>query len=129
MERIAIVARLKPGTAEQARKLVADGPPFDLGASGIDRHSVFVSAGEVVFVFEGHQVEWIVDELIDAPFHYELQRTLNSWRAIIDGPPRIARQQFGWDGDSAVYPGARHGPDRRRRRPLARSEGDVAIRS
>jgi hypothetical protein len=102
MGRVAIVARLKPGGAEQARKLVADGPPFDLRASGIDRHSVFVSAGEVVFVFEGHQVEWVLDELINGPFHYELQRTLDSWRAIIDGVPRIARQQFGWDGDGAA---------------------------
>ena len=104
MERVAIVAWLKPGAAGRARKLVAEGPPFDLAGSGIDRHSVFVSAGEVVFVFEGHQVEWVVDELIDGPFHYEVQHALDSWRAIIDGAPRIARQQFGWDGDSAVAP-------------------------
>jgi hypothetical protein len=102
VERVAIVARLKPGAAEQARKLVAGGPPFDLRASGIERHSVFVSAGEVVFVFEGHQVEWVVDDLIDAPFQYELQHAFDKWRAIIDGAPRIARQQFGWDGDGAA---------------------------
>jgi hypothetical protein len=102
MERVAIVARLKPGAAEQARKLVANGPPFDLRGSGIDRHSVFVSAGEVVFVFEGHQIEWAVDELIDGPFHYELQRTFESWREIVDGAPRIARQQFAWEGEGAA---------------------------
>ena len=102
MERVAIVAQLKPGAAEQARKLIAGGPPFDLRASGIKRHSVFVSAGEVVFVFEGHQVEWVVDDLIDVPFQYELQRAFNKWRAIIEGAPRIARQQFGWDGDGAA---------------------------
>jgi hypothetical protein len=102
MEGVAIVARLKPGAAEQARKLVADGPPFDLRGIEIDRHSVFVSAGEVVFVFEGHQIEWVVDELIDGPFHYALQRALDSWREIVDGAPRIARQQFSWDGDGAA---------------------------
>jgi hypothetical protein len=99
MERVAIVARLNPGAAEEARKLIAAGPPFDLPASGIDRHSVFASAGEVVFVFEGHQIEWIVDELIDGPFQYELERAIHNWRSIIEGAPRIARQQFGWEAD------------------------------
>jgi hypothetical protein len=102
MERVAIVARLKPGFSEQARQLIDAGPPFELGESGIERHSVFVSAGEVVFVFEGDQVEWIVDELIDAPFHYELRRALEEWRAIVEGPPRVARQQFGWERDRAA---------------------------
>lgn len=104
MARVAIVARLKPGVADEARALVAGGPPFDLRASGIERHSVFLSAGEVVFVFEGHGVEWIVDDLVDGPFHYELQRAFNNWRSIVEGPPRIARHQFGWDRDGAAAP-------------------------
>jgi hypothetical protein len=108
MERVAIVAPLKPGAAEQARKLVSDGPPFDLRGSGIERHSVFVSAGEVVFVFEGHEVEWAVDELIDGPFEYELQQAFDSWREIVDGAPRIARQQFGWDGGGAAASESKH---------------------
>jgi hypothetical protein len=106
MERVAIVARLKPGAVEQARRLVAGGPPFDLRASGIDRHSVFVSDGEVVFVFEGHQVEWVVDDLVDGPFHYELQRAFDDWRGVIEGEPRIARQQFGWEGDGVAASGS-----------------------
>jgi len=101
MERVAIVARLKPGAAERARQLIVDGPPFELGESGIDRHSVFVSTEEVVFVFEGDQVERVVDDLIDAPFHDELQGALDKWRAIVEGRPRVARQQFAWERDRA----------------------------
>jgi hypothetical protein len=97
MERVAIVARLREGTATRAHALVAAGPPFDLSESGIERHSIFISSGEVVFVFEGHQIEWIVDDLIDAPFHYELQQALDQWRAILDGPPRIAQEHSGWE--------------------------------
>jgi hypothetical protein len=102
MERVAIIARLKPGAEERAGKLLTAGPPFDLSASGIERQSVFLSAGEVVFIFEGHEVEWIVDDLIDGPFHYELQRALDDWRSIVDGPPRIAREQFAWDSEGAT---------------------------
>lgn len=96
MERLAIIAHLREGAEQRAVDLVGAGPPFDLAATGIVRHSVYISTTEVVFVFEGHEVEWIVDQLIDEPFHYELQRALEQWRAIIDGRPRVAREHFGW---------------------------------
>jgi hypothetical protein len=99
MERVAIVAHLKQGSQSRAAELIAKGPPFDLAESGIVRHSVYLSSDEIVFVFEGHQIEWMVDELIDEPFHYELQRALEQWRAIVDAPPRIARARFGWERD------------------------------
>ena len=101
MERVAIVAHLKKDGEERAAELIAKGPPFDLAESGIERHSVYLSASEVVFVFEGHQVEWMVDELIDGRFHYELQRALDEWRPIVDGSPRIARPRFAWQRDTA----------------------------
>jgi hypothetical protein len=102
VERVAIVARLKEGSAARASELVAAGPPFDLAETGITRHSVYVSAAEVVFVFEGHQVEWIVDDLIYEPFHHELQHALGEWRAIVDGQPRVARERFGWQREQAA---------------------------
>ena len=52
---------------EEARKLIAQGPPFDIGASGLQRHTVYLSAAEVVFVFEGREVEWIVDSMTRTP--------------------------------------------------------------
>ena len=55
MEQLAIVASLKPGMEEEARKLIAQGPPFDIGESGLERHTVYLSAREVVFVFEGQR--------------------------------------------------------------------------
>jgi hypothetical protein len=101
MERVAIIARLKEGGEQRARELVGRGAPFDLPGTGIVRHSVYVSASEAVFVFEGDQVEWIVDQLIDEPFHYELHRALDQWREIVDGQPRIAREEFGWQLEEA----------------------------
>jgi hypothetical protein len=101
MERVAIIARLKEGSEQRATKLVGAGPPFDLADTGIVRHTIYISANEAVFVFEGHEVEWIVDQLIDEPFHYELQHALEEWREIVDGQPRVARERFGWQLDEA----------------------------
>jgi hypothetical protein len=102
MERLAIVARLKEGSGPRAAELIAAGPPFDLAETGIVRHSVYLSAGEVVFVFEGHEVEWIVDDLIDEPFHYELLRAFDMWRPIVDGSPLVAKERFAWEAQAGV---------------------------
>jgi hypothetical protein len=99
VERLAIIARLKEGTAHRAAQLIDAGPPFDLAEIGLISHSVFLSAEEVVFIFEGNQVEWLVDGLVDDPFQHEIQRALGEWRAFVDGPPRIARERFGWRRD------------------------------
>ena len=107
MERVAIIARLKEGSEQRAAELVGAGPPFDLSNTGIVRHSIYLSASKTVFVFEGHEVEWIVDQLIDEPFHYELQLALDQWREIVDGQPRVARERFGWQLDEAEPIGTR----------------------
>jgi hypothetical protein len=101
MGRVAIVARLKEGSGPRAAELIAGGPPFDLAETGIVCHSVFLSASEVVFVFEGDEVEWTVDDLIDDPFQPRVQNALEQWRAIVDGPPRIAHERFEWERNQA----------------------------
>jgi hypothetical protein len=106
MERVAIVGRLKVGSGPRAAELIAEGPPFDLAETGIVHHSVYLSTGEVVFLFEGHQVEWIVEDLIDDAFQPELQSAFDRWRSIIDGSPRIARERFGWGAQHGVPPAA-----------------------
>jgi hypothetical protein len=55
-----------------------------------------------VFVFEGHEVEWLVDGLIDEPFQYELQRALHQWRGIVDGQPQVARERCGGQLDETA---------------------------
>jgi hypothetical protein len=96
MEQLAIVAHLKSGAEPLAAELIASGPPFDPQGSGLDRHTVYLSAEEVVFVFEAHEVEWIVDSLLDEPFHWLVTAALEKWRPLLDGQPRIARPAFSW---------------------------------
>ena len=57
MERLVLIASLKPGAEAAADDLIAAGPPFDLEKSGFERHAIYLSSGEAVFVFEGHEVE------------------------------------------------------------------------
>jgi hypothetical protein len=96
MEQLAVVARLKPGAEPDAAELVANGPPFEPGETGLERHTVFLAADEVVFVFEGSEVEWIVDSLVDEPFQWELMAALEEWRPLLAEHPRIARPGYAW---------------------------------
>lgn len=97
MKRVAIVADLKPGAHEVAKALLAQGPPFELGEEGFDKHAVYVSEKEVVFVFEGEEVEWRLDDLVSDFFHGALQRSLERWRELVDGEPRVAEQAYAWE--------------------------------
>jgi hypothetical protein len=106
MEQLAIVARLKPGMRDRAETLVASGPPFDPVESGIEGHTVYLSADEVVFVFEGNEIEWIVDSLVDEPFHWALRAAFEEWRPLLEGNPRIARPAYAWHRALAGAPSA-----------------------
>jgi hypothetical protein len=50
--RAAVIVPIEPGTHERARELLAGGPPFDPEAVGLERHQVFLTTDEVVFLFE-----------------------------------------------------------------------------
>ena len=97
MEQIAIVARLKPGAEPRAGELIAKGPPFDPGELGITRHSVYLATDAVVFVFEGHEVESAVDDLVEDPFRWMVSEAFDAWRPLVDGDPRIARPAYVWE--------------------------------
>jgi hypothetical protein len=92
--RFAVIARLKPDTHARAAELVERGPPFDPSAAGLERHEVFLSHSEVVFVFEGPEVEWTVDDLVDAPGRSPV---FDAWLELIDGRPRLARAAYVWE--------------------------------
>lgn len=97
MRRLAIIARLKSGSEERAAELIAKGAPLDLEASGFDRHAVYLSASEVVFVFEGTEVDARLDDLIENPFRWMVSDAFDEWRPLIEDHPRIAREQYFWE--------------------------------
>ena len=102
MEQIAIVARLKSGAEPQAAELIAKGAPFDPAELGIIRHSVYLAADAVVFVFEGHEVESAVDNLVEDPFRWKVNGAFDAWRPLVEGDPRIARPAYVWESPGEV---------------------------
>jgi len=88
-----IVARLRDDAQDEAEVLLREGPPFDPERLGLDCHSAYVTAGEVVFVFEAPEVEWIVNDLIDDP---AVAVFFGPWWRLIEGTPRLAHERFYW---------------------------------
>ena len=60
MQRIAVIARLKPNAEKRATELIETGPPFDPDKLGFDRHSVYLSGNQAVFVFEGGRLDHLL---------------------------------------------------------------------
>ena len=94
MQRVAVVARLKQGSADKARALVENGPPFDPSTLGFERHHVYVSEGTAVFVFEGANVNALVKQLADADGAHQ---ALAAWEPLLDGLPELARDAYFWE--------------------------------
>jgi hypothetical protein len=91
--RLAVVMPLKPGGRDAVRALLDAGPPFDpAGIPGLERHEVFLSSEELVFVFDSDDGA----EALIAHLSGEAPPAIVAWREHIAGPPRIADEIFSW---------------------------------
>jgi hypothetical protein len=93
MNRLMIVARLRADAHDEAEVLLREGPPFDPEQLGLERHSAYLTASEVVFVFEGREVEWKVNDLVDDP---SVAVFFGPWEKLIEGTPRLAHERYHW---------------------------------
>ena len=94
MERIVVTARLRPGSEQKAKRLLAAGPPFDPGRIGLDRHDVYTAGELVVFVFEGQAVERRVAAVLNNPVR---SASVAAWAPLLAEPPRLAREAYHWN--------------------------------
>jgi hypothetical protein len=98
MQRLAVIAKLKPKAEARARELIEEGPPFDPEDLGVERHAVFLGGDHVVFVFEGGRV----DQLLHGVFRDPLSAgALRAWDPLIEGMPKVAREAYFWKGGEA----------------------------
>src|SRR5215210_8806707 len=94
--RVAVVAKLRPDSRGQASEILAGGAPYVLGETGFRRHSVFLSAETVVFVFEGSGIEGLVRDLVNDPAR---SAAFSIWGPVLEGTPELTREEFFWEAD------------------------------
>lgn len=93
MSRLVVIVPLKEGKTARVRELLEEGPPFDLEATAFDRHHVYVTDREVVFVFEGKGPSQTLDlNGEDA----QIWRAAQAWQECLSERPRVAHTAFSW---------------------------------
>ena len=93
-ERLAVVAKLRPGSREEASQILAEGAPYELAEAGFRRHSVFIAEEAVVFIFEGSAIEELVRDLVNNPTS---SAAFSVWGPPLEGTPSLAREEFYWE--------------------------------
>jgi hypothetical protein len=92
MQHMAVIAKLRPGAADKAARLIELGPPFDPRKHEVERHTVFLALDTVVFVFEGGNVNSLLASLGGA----DEQTVLAAWEPLLDGTPMLAPAAYKW---------------------------------
>jgi hypothetical protein len=86
------VLPLQEGASKRAAQLLRKGPPFDLNEVGLERHHVFLTDEEAVFVFEADDLE-AAERLIAGE---SLWKAAEAWKDLVAGPPRLAEDSYSW---------------------------------
>jgi hypothetical protein len=97
MNRLAVIAKLKPEAEKRAEELIAEGPPFDPSGMGFERHSVYLTGDHALFVFEGGHLDQLMRSVIKDPSSVGAFR---EWEKLLDGIPRVAREAYHWERES-----------------------------
>jgi hypothetical protein len=92
MSRVVIVVPLQQGSRDRARALLVNGPPFDPETAGLERHHVFLSDHEAVFVFEAEELDAVERLASDST----LWEAIAGWNDIVAGPPGLAEDVYSW---------------------------------
>ena len=94
MSRLVLVVPLREGTAARARDLLREGPPFELETTHLERHEVFLTEHEAVFVFETAGEAPALELEAGNP---RLRKAAAAWRECMADRPRKAETAFSWE--------------------------------
>jgi hypothetical protein len=96
MDRFVLAARLKPDGRRRAEELLAEHSA--LGAkeleTAFERHAIFLSESEVIFLFEGEGAHEAVRALFNDPVRSTL---IGHWLPLFDGPLHRASEAYFWE--------------------------------
>jgi hypothetical protein len=92
MSRAVVVLPLREGASARAAELLRGGPPFDPEAVGLERHHVFLTEREAVFVFEADSRD-AAEHLVGEGRFWS---AASAWKELVAGPPRLAEDLYSW---------------------------------
>lgn len=92
--RTLVVVPIREDAHDAVRDLLDAGPPFDPSQlPGLERHEVYLSLDEVVFLFDSSFGAHAIEPLLADP---ALWKAAASWHEHLAGPPRIADEVYSW---------------------------------
>ena len=94
-ERVAVVAKIQPGSRDQAAQIIAEGAPYDLGAAGFRRHTVFL-AERLWSLFSRARTSRACPRARRRPHSLSF---FSVWGPLLEGTPALAREEFYWEAD------------------------------
>ena len=101
MNRFVLVARLTPDGRRQAQALLAEHSALGMEEleTYLDRHTIFLTETEVIFLFEGKGAPEAVRALFNDPVR---STPISRWLPLFDGPLHQALEAYFWErqGDS-----------------------------
>jgi hypothetical protein len=93
MSRLVVIAPLRENARERALELLSEGPPFELAETAFDRHHVYLTDREAVFIFEGPG-----RATLELPGEGPaIWRAADAWKECLAAGPRVARTAFSWE--------------------------------
>ena len=93
MSRLVVVVPFVDGAKEQVEELLSQGPPFEIDATQLSRHEVFLTDHEVIFDFETPGSEPPIELQAEDP---ALHAVAEAWHDVMAGSPRKAVKAFAW---------------------------------
>jgi hypothetical protein len=95
MSRLVVVVPFLDGAKDQVKELLSQGPPFEIEATHLTRHEVFLTDHEVIFDFEAPGSEPPIAFQAEDP---TLHAAAEAWHTVMAGTPRKAVKAFAWRG-------------------------------
>ena len=96
VDRFVLVAPLKPDSRRRAEALLAEHSALGVGEleTAFDRHAIYLSETEVIFLFEGRGAHEAVRALFNDPVRSTL---IGHWLPLFDGPLHQAPEAYLWE--------------------------------
>jgi hypothetical protein len=87
MTTVLYVAQIDPARREELLETFSGEPPYDIAATELERHTVFIGPRHVAFLFEGEDPEAIVRRLAD---DHDLQLQVIELAGAVKAPEALA---------------------------------------